>query len=212
MSQRITKAYELSDTEQKIVTDKFAVHADWGKACFNGIKSNIKKHLRKEQNNKCCYCKQELGTDLKAVDIDHIIAKSIRVDFTFEPINLALSCPACNTIKGDKNIIKKDRKNYPKNGDAFSIIHAHFDDYSEHIKIDKCLYIPHTEKGSHTITICGLYRLSKVEKIAKELNVEKNKFTKLIEEIRTIPDVDLKELSSLSLTISEKINEIVQKK
>src|SRR5690606_31764056 len=114
------------------------------------------------------YCKYKLGFDIKQVDIEHIIPKSEYENFTFEAKNLALSCPACNTKKSTKPVLKNVIVRYPTNGANVIIIHAHYDDYSNHIDIiNDCVFVAKSTKGSETITFCELFRLSTVEQRAK---------------------------------------------
>lgn len=132
------------------------------------IKVNITTHLRTQQDNKCCYCKYPLGFDIKQVDIEHIIPKSLYSKFTFTSLNLALSCPACNTKKSTKTVLNNPITRYPSNGSNIKIIHAHYDDYSEHIDIiNNCVFVAKTSKGSETITTCELFRLNIAEQRAK---------------------------------------------
>ena len=132
------------------------------------VKDKIIAHLRTQQSNTCCYCKYPLGFDIKQVDIEHIIPKSEYENFTFESRNLALSCPACNTKKSTKSVLYNPVVNYPTNGTNFIIIHAHYDEYQNHIDIiNNCIYVAKSKKGSETITFCELFRLSSVEQRAK---------------------------------------------
>src|SRR5690606_34025144 len=116
----------------------------------------------------CCYCKYQLGFDIKQVDIEHIIPKSEYEKFTFESLNLALSCPACHTKKSTNPVLFNPIVNYPNDGTNFTIVHAHFDEYSNHIDIiNSCVFVAKTKKGSETITFCELFRLSTVEQKVK---------------------------------------------
>ncbi|NQU31889.1 MAG: HNH endonuclease [Bacteroidetes bacterium] len=168
MSNRILVPYSLTAGESTIIANNFNTHTDWSKPVFHSIKVNIIAHLRVQQNNSCCYCKYQLGFDIKQVDIEHIIPKSEYENFTFETRNLALSCPACNTKKSAKPVLRSVIVNYPKNGTNIIIIHAHYDDYSNHIDIiNNCVFVAKSTKGSETITFCELFRLSTVEQKAK---------------------------------------------
>lgn len=168
MSNRILVPYKLTTAEKKIIADNFNTHSDWSKAVFDSIKANIMAHLRLQQKNTCCYCKYPLGFDIKQVDIEHIIPKSEYERFTFETRNLALSCPGCNTKKSTKPVLKNSIVNYPKNGNNVIIIHAHYDDYSNHIDIiNDCVFVAKSSKGSETITFCELFRLSTAEQKTK---------------------------------------------
>lgn len=186
MSDVILVPYNYTVLEKEKIKNNFKNHSDWSKVIFANIKENIINHLRIEQENTCCYCKFPLGFDIKQVDIEHIVPKSEYEQFTFEPKNLALSCPACNTKKSIKPVLKKSIVKYPTNGLNFIIVHAHFDNYSDHIEIiDNCVFVAKTSKGSETITYCELFRLSAVEertKISKNLNP--SLMSQLIEELQ----------------------------
>lgn len=204
MTNKILKAYDLTDLEKKLVKNKFTCHTDWDtSSSFDEIKKNIRDFLRNEQDNKCCYCKRELGFDIKEVDIEHIIPKSLHWKFTFEPLNLALSCPACNTKKGDTNILSKSIVRYPKNSKKITIVHAHYDDYDKNINIiDNCIFEPLTKKGSHTITVCELFRLKIVEKKAKATITARTPESKLIE---YIVNASPEELGKAMIELSKRI-------
>lgn len=168
MSNRILIPYNFTAVESSIIAKHFSTHSDWTKGVFDSIKVNIIAHLRVQQDNMCCYCKYQLGFDIKQVDIEHIIPKSEYEIFTFRNLNLALSCPACNTKKSIKPVLNSSIVNYPVNGTNFKIIHAHYDDYSTNIDIiNHCVFVAKTSKGSETITFCELFRLSTVEQRAK---------------------------------------------
>ena len=172
MTDRILFPYNFTDSELKIIETNFQTHTDWTKPIFSSIKNSIIDYLRKQQDNTCCYCKYQLGFDIKEVDIEHIVPKGGRKGeyekFTFESSNLALSCPACNTKKSTKDVLNKKISSYPTDGKDFIIVHAHLDNYSEHITIyNKCVFSAKTEKGKDTIIYCDLLRLSIVEEKAK---------------------------------------------
>ena len=194
MSNRIQTPYSLTAEESAIISQNFRTHNDWTKAVFNPIKHNIISHLRVQQNNLCCYCKYQLGFDIKQVDIEHIIPKSEYDNFTFKTLNLALSCPACNTKKSIKPVLNNAIVTYPVDGTNFKIIHAHYDDYSNHIDIiQNCLFVAKTTKGSETITFCELFRLSTVEERAKAYqNIRPNILEQLVGEL-TNPHTQNKE-------------------
>lgn len=164
MSNQIILPYNYTHEEKVIIRMNFKSYNDWTKSVFDSIKSNIISHLRIQQDNRCCYCKYPLGFDIKQVDIEHIIPKSEYSKFTFEPFNLALSCPGCNTKKSTKSVLKTKIVNHPINSINYYIVHAHFDNYYHHIDIlGDCVFIAKTDKGSETITFCELYRLSSAE-------------------------------------------------
>jgi uncharacterized protein (TIGR02646 family) len=183
----ILTPYTLTDEEKAIVSSHFADYTDWDKSNFDSLKENLRNHLRNEQHNKCCYCNNELGFDIKNVDIEHIIPKSHMPEFTFSGKNLALSCPACNTIKSHKTVFIKNRtiKKYPINSKNIKIIHPHYDEYEHHIEIlDGSIYVALSGKGSETITMCELYRLRIAEEKAKNFRAQKTPIASMVEEFR----------------------------
>ncbi|NOQ27268.1 MAG: hypothetical protein GQ564_18050 [Bacteroidales bacterium] len=204
MSDRINKPYEFLDDENVIIANNFNTHHDWTKTVFNQIKVNIITHLRNEQENKCCYCKSELGFDIKEMDIEHIIPKSEYESFTFHNKNLALSCPACNTKKSTKSVLNKKCSCYPRSGNAFVIVHAHYDNYSTNIFIkDECVYVPRTSKGSDTIKYCELYRFLDVIEKARKFQIKKSPLAQLTEGLRNASESEVNEFIEL---IKDKLN------
>ncbi|TCD22009.1 hypothetical protein EZ456_17865 [Pedobacter psychrodurus] len=196
MSNRILIPYTPTAEEALIITQHFSTHTDWTKAVFDSIKMNIISHLRIQQFNECCYCKYQLGFDIKEVDIEHIIPKSEYEVFTFKTLNLALSCPACNTKKSTKPVLNRAIVNYPKNGKNFKIIHAHYDNYSDHIDIiNECVFVAKTSKGSETITFCELFRLITVEQRAKAYQkASPTLLHQLVVSLKNVDPQDKKEL------------------
>lgn len=191
---RIEQPYRLKKNERKVIATSFTgSHKEWGKDSFNDLKCSIRDYLRIQQENKCCYCKRNLGFDIKEVDIEHILPKATFQKFTFEPKNLALSCPGCNTSKGDDCVTNYQYKNYPRNGNKIKIVHAHFDSYYEHIEIiDGIIYAGKTRKGCETITMCKLFRLREVERNAKKHRCEENEIDHLVSLLNSAKDSEKK--------------------
>ncbi|GAB2643693.1 HNH endonuclease [Psychrobacter pocilloporae] len=204
MTDRIHTPYTFSEEELQRIKDNFTFHGDWEKVVFDDIKKNIVDHLRQQQGNTCCYCKYQLGYDIKQVDIEHIVPKSKYEKFTFNGKNLALSCPACNTIKSTKEVLKKTVVRYPQNSNHFRIIHAHYDNYSEHIDIvNKCIFVARTSKGSETITFCNLFRLSVIEeKVKAYQDINLNSIYQIVSNLSDVdPDVKKKLIDIILDTI-----------
>jgi len=195
MSLKIMEPYTLSKNEEKTIKENFQSHKDWEKGVFDSIKSNIISDLRNKQNNECCYCRTELGFDMKAVDIEHIIPKSKYPKFTFNTKNLALSCPGCNTNKSSKNVLHKPIILYPRSGANITIIHAHFDDYSTSINIhDGAIFEGRDDKGCETIKLCKLYRLKDVLNKMQKFSSNKSPIQKLVEDIRNADEFEKAQL------------------
>lgn len=193
---KINTPYKLLDTEKKLVVNNFSVKEDWEKGIFNQVKLNIKNDLRPKQSNICCYCKRELSFEPKSVDIEHIIPKDLYAKFTFEPLNLALSCPTCNTNKGTKNVLYNETiVRYPRTGKNFRIVHAHYDTYDDHIEIIQgCVFSALSNKGAETIRICKLWHLKTTIARAQDYIASTTDIGDIVEQIRTTEKGNLKHL------------------
>jgi uncharacterized protein (TIGR02646 family) len=203
MSNKISKPCKITASEKSIIAKNFTIHTDWEKPIFDSLKKKIRENLRPKQRNKCCYCKKDLGYDIKEVDIEHIIPKAEFKNFTFEPFNLALSCPACNTKKGDTKILSKSVIRYPKTTKSFLIVHAHFDKYNEHIIIhDDCIFEGVSKKGCRTIEVCELFRLKAVEEKAKKVLTNRTKQSELIDLVMKASPT---ELNNVMIEIGKRI-------
>lgn len=170
MFEKIRIPYFFDADEENVISENYTSYKDWySKSKLKPIKSNLKQYLRYVQRNQCCYCRQNLGFDHRQVDIEHIVDKQDHWTFGFEPKNLALSCPACNSCKTNRETLKDDTATeYPNNGDGFIIIHPYFDNYSDHIEVHYPVFISKSEKGDNTIEYCKLDRLKFVEARQKE--------------------------------------------
>ncbi|MFM5294439.1 HNH endonuclease [Aeromonas veronii] len=205
MADRISIPYSPTSDEKKIIKKYFKTDKDWDNVNFEPFKANLIAHLRHEQNNKCCYCKWELGYDIKNVDIEHIIPKSTYNKFTFTTKNLALSCPGCNTSKGSKNVLHKQIKNYPQTGKNILIIHPHFDDYNSCIDIHEgAIYeaIDDAGKGCDTIKICKLHRMKTVLKKMRETKTQKSLVSELVEALMNASPEEQEAISNALRTLT----------
>lgn len=170
---QIGDTYVFSEKEKQKIEDHYKCADDWTKDSLNGVKSSLRNHLLVWQLNQCCYCRQEIGCDQRKSDLEHIVDKSGHWEFGFTPQNIALSCPACNSIKTDQEVLIDEKVNvaeYPTDGESFKIVHPYFDRYSDHITIlANSVYIGKSEKGANLIVMCHLYRLQSVEEKAKKI-------------------------------------------
>lgn len=134
----------------------------WEDESVTEIKSRIKKHYIHEQGQTCAYCKIDLHTDNGMVwDTEHIIDKDSSPQWIFESRNLCVSCKDCNQSKWNRSVTKSTLyKSFPKNKNNYLLVHAHFDNYDDHIVVGVpgVTYRFKSEKGRKTIEICGLLR------------------------------------------------------
>ncbi|MCA2015626.1 hypothetical protein LDJ79_05855 [Vibrio tritonius] len=148
---------------KSVLTDKTKSSQEkWKDDNVKTLKSKIKTHYIDEQDHKCAYCLVHNPSDNHKVwDTEHIIDKSSSPQWMFEPLNLCVSCPDCNSAKGIRAVAKsKKYTHFPKQSRNYKIIHPHFDTYEDHIDcaLPGFTYRWKTEKGRYTIETCGLLR------------------------------------------------------
>lgn len=126
------------------------------------IRRAIKAFGIKTQSRRCCYCKEKINSNnFKMWEVEHILPQSKFPDFVFEPENLAISCPDCNTAKSNQKISKSDQyRRFPKKSVSYLIIHPHFDVYENHILKSGFVFVPKSSKGTKTIFVCSLHRFA----------------------------------------------------
>ncbi|MCR3881035.1 HNH endonuclease [Klebsiella quasipneumoniae] len=165
----------FSDESEKFIRKYDGVSNDiWkgkGKE-ITKIREELREHYIPQQVGCCSYCRidnpQSHGLTW---DVEHIIPQGDFPQFLFEPRNLSLSCKDCNGSKNSKPVLDTSKidvsVNYPSDGVFFYIIHPHFDNYEEHIKIEKLgkriIYHPSEGKGMYTYEICNLSRFATYE-------------------------------------------------
>jgi uncharacterized protein (TIGR02646 family) len=205
--EKINIPYQHTNEDLNILNADYPVTpSDWNKDKYTQVKARIISHLRNQQENLCCYCKNPLGYDLKQVDIEHIIPKSTHVQFTFEPKNLALSCPSCNTKKSTKNVLARTIRKYPKDHEKFLIVHPHFSNYSDHIcLLGGIIYSGKDQRGNNTIGICELTRPGLARNNAlKTIEQSMNPLELDVEIIRTCDDATM--INEIYARINQLIN------
>lgn len=129
------------------------------------LRKTYRDYFLEKQEFRCCYCQQKKYEKHGLTwDIEHIAPKSRYPEFLFEQKNLTIACKECNTAKGEKDTLSiKPRRTYPSTGDKFKIIHAHYDNYSDHIEIitigNQTTYrVKNGKKGKETYLMCNLIR------------------------------------------------------
>lgn len=155
-NKQITSRVTITPAE---VTRIKAQNYDWSYYHLGDIIGKIRDFYQKEQIKLCAFCKLPFRDEIQ---VEHLIPKAgtnPRKEFSYHPLNLVVACRNCNTKKSTNNdFVEQIWKHYPMSGIYFKIIHPHFDNYFEHIKIvDKSRYVAITSKGFNTIKRCGLY-------------------------------------------------------
>lgn len=144
-------------------------HQSWGEDDLQSLRSIIRSFYRTKQRGKCAYCRKQLSLQSASnCHVEHIVPKSLYLQFIFNPKNLCVVCADCNQIKRQQETLHEipntlnnpaGRIQYPRSSSAFKIIHPHFDNYEEHIIVlDDMFYINRTPKGHFTIGACNLNR------------------------------------------------------
>ena len=136
--------------------------ASWSDDRVADFKARAKKHYIAEQDNCCCYCNERWLTEHGRVwDLEHVVPKAVHPNFTFEPLNLATSCPDCNNAKREKEtLINPATSAYPSTADSFEVVHPHFDRWEDHIERVGVVFRPITDRGTWTVKNCNLGRFA----------------------------------------------------
>ncbi|EJN22621.1 HNH endonuclease [Pseudomonas sp. GM79] len=141
-------------------------HTRWGDDDLEELRREIRNFYRREQKLTCAYCKEEIGVIAAAnAPIEHILPKSKYIQFMFEPKNLCVICADCNTYKKDREglldppLYRDAVRIYPLDSSRYRLFHPHFDEYDQHIKKIRYIYLPGSNKGSYTIFACNLNRV-----------------------------------------------------
>ena len=150
------------------LSDPTFTYKNWDDDDLAVFRKLVRDHYRTEQNGSCAFCKAPISLTAAAnCHVEHLVPKSKRREFIFEPKNLCVICADCNQIKRAKETegtetdpLKRGDKAqlYPRSSKAFLIVHPHFDIWDEHIAQFGKLYVDLTDKGHYTIGVCVLNR------------------------------------------------------
>lgn len=168
-----------------ILSDAKLSAASWSNDTLEDIKSHIKRHYIGEQNFRCCYCNQPLlAFHGRVWDIEHIIPRSQKPKFMFNPKNLAIACIECNGSKSSTQVTDRDYARFTEESSKYKIVHPHLDSFEDHIEIEgDYTYHALTKKGSFTIYHCDLFRFRQRES-AIRLPIRDRRFERDIGELR----------------------------
>ncbi|WP_299211224.1 hypothetical protein [uncultured Tateyamaria sp.] len=99
------------------------------------FKVAIMDHGIEVQNTRCVWCTLEVAEEgHRTAHRDHIAPKGKHGRWTFEPLNLAISCEYCNgfKVKGEVETVVTVAANYADV--EFLIVHPYLDNTAEHIR------------------------------------------------------------------------------
>lgn len=185
------KQIVFTNTDKDLLKNVRACTGKWSTSLQPIIE--LRARLKELQNCRCVYCQAPIEADeIGYRELEHILpkGKSSRctvksgtsndpkkrratlgyAEFQFEPVNLAISCSQCNTLKGMYDGLmdrsqKRPLKAYPVSGKDFIWYHPHYDRYDKHIEIDDDFgYVGLTDGGKAVIQHCGLARAEVLEK------------------------------------------------
>ena len=132
--------------------------AEWSRQTNNvkAFKKAVMEHGMAEQDSKCVWCESKLGKlARRSAHRDHIAPKEPYRKWTFLPVNIAISCEACNgfTVKSDLDTIAVEAPNYEDCD--FLIVHPYLDSPEEHIEFvqdeKRIVMVGRSVKGRWTI-------------------------------------------------------------
>lgn len=133
----------------------------WSDGAVEPARAEIKNHYIAEQQYVCVYCRRQIVTANKALwDAEHVIPREKAPRFMFTPQNLAVSCRDCNNAKGNDEVRKTKRKQFPDQSKHYLIVHPHFDNYADHLRWFGDICAPLSDKGVKTLSTCNLTRFT----------------------------------------------------
>lgn len=198
----ITSPYAMTSADIKAVSKASKgkpQKEDWENSSLKAFKDRVRQYYRQQQNRKCVYCRMGVSSATGYFHIEHIVPKSVHPEWMYEPFNLCLACPQCNSAKNIQEVLDNtDITDLPTESSDYLIIHPHIDRYFDNIEIvDGLLYKGLTKKGEYTIKLCNLTRpelLSERARVFIQQEQEPDSYSKLlityIHNFRWIGDMD----------------------
>lgn len=198
----ITSPYAMTSADIKAVSKASKgkpQKEDWENSSLKAYKNRVRQYYRQQQNRKCVYCRMDVSSATGYFHIEHIVPKSVHPEWMYEPFNLCLACPQCNSAKNIQEVLDNtDITDLPTESSDYLIIHPHVDRYFDNIEIvDGLLYKGLTKKGEYTIKLCNLTRpelLSERARVFIQQEQEPDSYSKLlityIHNFRWIGDMD----------------------
>lgn len=198
----ITSPYAMTSADIKAVSKASKgkpQKEDWENSSLKAYKDRVRQYYRQQQNRKCVYCRMDVSSATGYFHIEHIVPKSVHPEWMYEPFNLCLACPQCNSAKNIQEVLgNTDITDLPTESSDYLIIHPHIDRYFDNIEIvDGLLYKGLTKKGEYTIKLCNLTRpelLSERARVFIQQEQEPDSYSKLlityIHNFRWIGDMD----------------------
>ena len=137
----VTKVLEFTEDEEKYIKGTLLPQISIGndpwddqKQATKDLKCEIQEFLEIEQDGRCVFCEMALAR--KGKHIEHYVARHIINEYAYEPMNLFLSCPSCNSraIKNDKDIIVEPGNSKVYEMNIFLVVHPYLHNPDDHIR------------------------------------------------------------------------------
>lgn len=151
----------------------------WSHTNLNGLKKEIRCHLRKSQDQRCVFCRRTIKIERRNAyeDIEHFLdkSKSYYKKWSFTCVNLALACHACNMEKSTRDMGPSAMRTSLSYNRNYSWLHPYYHDYHQNIKIQKgWIYsieknAPNQTEADNLITQCKLCEVERIESYAESI-------------------------------------------
>jgi uncharacterized protein (TIGR02646 family) len=175
---KIIKQKKYKKALQKYTKKKI----NWSDSSLSDLKKEIRFFLRKQQQNRCIYCRRIIKLERKNTneDIEHFLDKS-KDDYrkwSFSCVNLSISCHACNFQKSTKDMGDNSIRtslSLKHNSGTYKWIHPYFHSYHQNIEIRSgWIYsikrnAPNPIQADNLIRECALDEVQTIEKNAEEI-------------------------------------------
>lgn len=190
----------FTDHEKTLIA-RLSVPKGWDHDDAAPLKAKIRPYLLTKNSHCCCYCRRSMHQwHGLSIDVEHVLPKGKFPQYTFEVVNLSVSCKRCNM-----GIKRENTSFYTAAVDAnplvnvhYQFIHPNLDNAKAHLlyasaqlndkQLIKYRVVNDSPKGLYTY---GYFRLQEVEintfDDAQGLSVVTSKLTgelaKLLDEI-----------------------------
>jgi len=130
---RINNQYQKTADDTSEIDNDSYLEKEWENG-YTNFKLNIRAHLKKEQKNKCAFCRCRVSIGTSYSNLEHLVPKKQYTQFTFKEDNLVYSCHLCNFSKTKKNTLANpvpntSQQQFPDNSQGFNIVNPYYDDY-----------------------------------------------------------------------------------
>lgn len=164
---------------------------EWGRQTndVESFKGHVMSHGLTTQDHRCAWCSLLVGAKgRRTPHRDHIAPKDTYPQWTFTPLNIAISCEYCNGFLVKKTL-DTVRRSEIKYGDSdFYIVHPYLDEPAHHIALDSIdKYHGVLIRGK---TLKGLWTIQKLKLDNPDMTFERIKEQIFIDSLISLP-VDL---------------------